>query len=83
MLATDLMYAIPTIILAFIFILIAMIEYPIFTIGMLGAIILELIYGGGNAIVLGGTGGAALGWVLSKSRQPSRADEFHKRYFSF
>ena len=81
MLATDLMYAIPTIILAFIFILIAMIEYPIFTIGMLGAIIMGLVYGGGNAILFGGMSGAALGWILSKSRQPNPADEFHKRYF--
>jgi hypothetical protein len=66
MLATDFMYAIPTIILAFIFILIAMIEYPIFTIGMLGAIIMGLVYGGGNAILFGGMSGAAIGRILNK-----------------
>jgi len=80
MIVTDFMYAIPTIILAIIFILVAMIEYPIFTLGVLGAVSLGFLYSSGNAVLFGGVSGAAFGWLLSISRQPNPVDEFHKRY---
>jgi hypothetical protein len=80
MFTTDLIYAMPTIFLGVIFILVAMLEYPVFTIGVLGAVILGLAYGGGSAIFLGGFSGAVLGWILSRSREPDPVDEFHKRY---
>ena len=80
MLFTDFMYAIPTIIVAIIFILVAMIEYPIFTLGFLGAVLLGFLYSSGNAILFGGVSGATFGWLLSKLRKSNPVDEFHKRY---
>ena len=77
----DYMFAMPTIILAAILLLVLMNDYPVATLTILGAILTEALFQNGYVTIIGAVVGAIFGWTLASVRKPDPADQFHHRYF--
>jgi hypothetical protein len=77
----DYVFALPTLILVVISLLLLLNEYPSATLALLGAILMELLFQNTSATIMGAIAGWVIGWVLAKVRHADPVDQFPGEYF--